>query len=672
MTTTSDPFAHFHDLQRGDTQQFARDAHAETLKHFDSAPFHTLSEDILKQLQNDKQIPFCQEHRAKMYHFHQSSEYPKGVYRVCRADTYRAGMPDWQILFQVADFDAILGDSVYLSGVSHYVEQPERVLLTLSADGADAAYTVEFDLAERRIVPGGFHFPLGKNHIAWRDADSVWVCPAWDERQQTASGYPCEVWLLERGKSFEDAVPVYRMESTGMMVNAWRYLDGMGKPIDLIEAAEGFYTNRYFYVDAGLVPHPLPLPSDSEIVGYLAGQLLVKLPSGWQRANHCYPEGALVAVKLNKGTLGQAECLFAPDERQAVAEVETTRHFVLLHYLDNVQSCLKAWHYAQGAWQEAELPPLPSGSIELTDQPWGGDVIYFAAGHFTTPLTLYALDLQVMELTVLRRQPAQFASDSLTVQQFHAQSADGTAIPYFHIGGTPAPDTPTIVYAYGGFGVAERPYYLNIIGRHWLAAGGAFVVANIRGGGEFRHWHHAARKQHKHRSVDDLLAVINDLHQRGLSSPQHTALQGGSNGGLITAAAFVRAPERIGALVCEVPLTDMLAYAELSAGASWTDEYGDPADPQMRPFLQALSPYHHLGEQPNYPPALITTARQDDRVHPAHALKFYAKLRALNAPAWLYAPEHGGHSDSGTQAADAEETALILCFLKQIIGRHHD
>lgn len=665
---TTDPFAHFHDLTRPDTVRFAREAHQETLNRFYDADCQRLSEDILKQLQNEKQIPFCQEHRARMYHFHQNSEYPKGVYRVCRADTYRAGMPDWQILFQVADFDEILGDSVYLSGVSHYVEQPERVLLTLSADGADAAYTVEFDLSTGKIVPNGFHFPLGKNHIAWRDADSVWVCPAWDERQQTASGYPREVWLLERGKSFEDAIPVYQADADSVMVHAWRYLDGQGKPIDLIESADGFFNSRYFYVDAQLELHQLPLPPQAQIAGYLAGQLLVKLPNGWQRANRSYPPGALVAVKLNKGVLGQAECLFAPNEHQAVAEVETTKHFVLLNYLDNVQSCLKAWRYTQNGWHEAELPNLPTGTIELTDQPWGGDVVYLAASHFTTPLTQYALDLNVSELTVLRRQPAQFSAENLMVRQFQARSADGTMIPYFHVGTAKAVPAPTIVYAYGSFDVAERPYYLNSIGRHWLAAGCAFVLANIRGGGEFRHWHQAACKQHKQRSVDDLLAVVNDLHERGFSTPQQTALQGGSNGGLITAAAFTQMPQKIGALVCEVPLTDMLAYTELSAGASWTDEYGDPADPDMQPFLQQLSPYHRLGEQPTYPPALITTAWQDDRVHPAHALKFYAKLKSLKMPAWLYAPEHGGHSDQGTQAATAEELALILCFLKQTIG----
>ena len=443
-----DPYARFHDLNASETRRFAAEAHAETLAQFaGSAEFSALRDDIFAQLQDEKQIPFCQEHRARMYHFHQSEEFPKGVYRVCSAASYRAGMPDWEILFSVADFDEILGDDVYLDGVSHYVEQPLQALLTLSAAGGDAAYTVEFDLANRRIVEGGFHFPAGKNHIAWRDADSVWVCPAWDERQLTASGYPREVWLLRRGQEFSDGLPVFRMEEDGVMVQAWRYLDGLGSPVDLIEAATGFFTKTYYQVFSDGRTAALKLPSDCEIAGYIAGQLLIKLVRPWQRANKSYPAGALVAVKLNKGELGEAALLLAPDDAQAVESVETTKRFIAVSLLDNVKGRLKAWKWTGKTWQEQILPELPQGALELTDQPWGGDLLYIAASDFTTPLTLYALDLQVNELSVLRRQPKQFDADGIAVRQLWARSADGTQIPYFHVGKNSSADTPTLAGA---------------------------------------------------------------------------------------------------------------------------------------------------------------------------------------------------------------------------------
>ncbi len=666
----TDPYAHLEDLDSELTRRFAADADAETAAAFGGAPFAALCDDIGAMLQDEQQIPFCQEHRGRMYHFHQSAAVPKGVYRVCSAASYRAGLPDWTVLFAVADFDALLDDDVYLDGVSHCVEAPERVLLSLSAGGGDAAYTVEFDLASRSVVAGGFHFPLGKNHIAWRDADSVWVCPAWDETQCTRSGYPRQVWLQRRGQYFEEAAAVYEMPPEGMMVHAWRYLDGQGAPIDLIEAAHGFFGKQYLQVLADGRTQPLRLPEDCEIHGYLAGQLLVLLKSDWQRAKHRYPAGSLLAVGLSKGELGAATVLFAPAAGQALHSVETSRRFVVLNLLDQVAGCLRVWRFAHGHWQAVAAPAFPGGVLEITDQPWGGDMIYVAASGFTTPLTLYALDLAVMELSVLRRQRPQFDAAEMVVSQYRATSADGTAIPYYHVGRPNGDDVPTLVYVYGGFGVPELPHYLGSMGRHWLAHGFALVLANVRGGGEFGPaWHRAAQGAvNKHKSVDDLLAVADDLVTRGLSRPSRLAVQGGSNGGLVAASAFCRRPEAIGALVCEVPLTDMLRYPHLSAGASWLEEYGDPDDAAQQPALRALSPYHNLRRQQAYPPALITTNLQDDRVHPAHALKFYARLRELEQPVWLAAPAAGGHSGGITQQQTAAELALVLCFLYRTVA----
>ena len=664
-----DPYQYLENLNSSQTHHFVQQAHEQTTTQFcQSDYFLKTKQQITAHLQDDKQIPFCQEHRAKMYHFHQSADFPKGVYRVCSAASYRAGLPEWQILFSVADFDEILGDDVYLDGVSHYVLQPEMVLLTLSSSGSDSAYTLEFNLNTGKIVPNGFHFPLGKNHIAWRDENSVWVCPAWDTRQLTTSGYPREVWLMKRGENFDQATPVYQMNESGVMVHAWRYLDGQGAPIDLIEAANTFFTKDYFYVHADTQAVKLPLPTDCDILGYLAGQLLIKLKSDWQRSKQKYVSGSLLAVKLNKGELGEAYCLFVPTQSQALECVETTRKFIIASLLDNVSGSLKAWKWENGVWLEQHLPRFPNGAIEITDQPWGGDTVHLTASDFVTPLTLFSLDLNVMELTVLRRQPKQFDTQDIVVTQHFTNSLDGTSIPYYHVGKQKTPNTPTLIYVYGGFDVAELPHYLGSIGQHWLTQGNAFVLANVRGGGEFAHWHKAAMRENKHKSVDDLLSIINDLCERGYSSHQKIAIQGGSNGGLMVASAFVRQPEKIGAMICEVPLTDMLRYTKLYAGASWIDEYGNPDNPHAYEYLSKFSPYHQLDNTKHYPPAFITTNLSDDRVHPAHALKFYAKLRNNpNAKAWLYAPKTGGHTGNGTQTDTAAELACIFAFLHETI-----
>lgn len=669
--STQDPYLHFEDLNHPDTQAMMQQADAATkLKFASDAVYTEICADMTALLQDEQQIPFCQEFRACMYHFHQSAEWPKGVYRVCSSASYRSGLPEWQILFSVADFDVILNDDVYLQGVAHYVEAPEQVLISLSAGGRDAAYTIEFNLKEKQIVTGGFHFPLSKSTVSWRDANSVWVCPAWDERQQTQTGYSRQVWLLERGKCFEEAMPILEMSAEGMMVNAWRYLDNQGSPIDLIEAANGFYHKQYYQILKNGQTKLLALPDDCELMGYLYGQLLVQLRSDWQRANQCYRAGSLVAVKLHKGILGAAQTIFVPDDHQAIDMVETTRKFVVVSILDQVQSRLLAWQFVQDCWQPLNLPTLPEGTLEIVDQPWGGDVLYLAISYFTMPLTLYTLDLQLLELCVMRRQQEQFNAEGIKVQQLWASSADGTLIPYYHVGRHVGTDVPTLVYLYGGFAMPQLPYYLGGIGRYWLAKGYAFVLANVRGGGEFGPtWHQAAQRKHKHISVDDLLAVLQDLYQHEYASAAHTAIQGGSNGGLLVASAMCREPQAMGAVVCEVPLTDMLRYHLLSAGASWIDEYGNPDNAIEQIALKALSPYHNLVNSSLYPPMLITTSGQDDRVHPAHALKFYARLHAYAQPVWLSVAESGGHNGGMTQLDMAGELALLMNFLYHTIVR---
>lgn len=664
-----DPYLYLENLDDPATRDFAAAAHEQLRRHLYGEDFNALCGDITAMLQDERQIPFCQEHRAQMYHFYQSADAPKGVYRVCSAADYRAGLPHWRVLFQVAAFDAVLDDDVSLAGVSHCVTAPHKVLLTLSADGADAAYTLEFDLETQQLVADGFHFPLGNNHIAWRDADSVWVCPAWDERQCTRSGYPRQVWLLRRGQDMAAAQPIFEANPEDMMVHAWRYLDGQGAPIDLMEVAYGFYRKQYYQIAADGAVRPIGLPETADIAGYLGGQLLVQLHHDWQRARQHYAAGSLLAVKLNKGELGRAQVLFAPQPGQALEAVETSRHFAMAHVLDQAAGRLCVWRCENGAWRPVAAPDFPGGALEITDQPWGGDVVYVATSGFTTPLTLYALDLQQMELSVMRRQKAQFTAEDIAVRRLQAPSADGTAVPYYHVGRRHDADTPTLVYVYGGFGVPELPHYLGAIGRYWLGLGFAFVLAHVRGGGEFGPaWHQAAQGMYKHRSVDDLLAVVTDVHRRGLSTPACTAIQGGSNGGLVTAAAYCRQPHSLGALVCEVPLTDMLRYPQLSAGASWLEEYGDPDDPVQRVALAALSPYHQIHEGQAYPPALITTHLGDDRVHPAHALKFYARLQAVGAPVWLAAPASGGHGGGVTQAETATELATVLAFLYRTVA----
>ena len=202
----------------------------------------------------------------------------------------------------------------------------------------------------------------------------------------------------------------------------------------------------------------------------------------------------------------------------------------------------------------------------------------------------------------------------------------------------------------------------------WLKRGGVYVVANIRGGGEYGPaWHKAAQKEHRHRSYEDFAAVAQDLIAHKVSAKTRIGAYGGSNGGLLAGNMLTHYPERFGAIVCGVPLLDMRRYTLLSAGASWIAEYGDPDKPEEWSYLQTFSPYHNLKKERAYPPVLFFTATSDDRVHPAHARKMAARMQKMGfTQAYFYENTEGGHS----AAADGKEAEAQTMLINEFLWRH--
>jgi prolyl oligopeptidase len=221
-----------------------------------------------------------------------------------------------------------------------------------------------------------------------------------------------------------------------------------------------------------------------------------------------------------------------------------------------------------------------------------------------------------------------------------------------------------LLRGYGGFQSSELPHYSAGIGNAWLARGGVYVVANIRGGGEFGpEWHRAALKGNRQRSFDDFIAVAEDLIARKVTSPRHLGILGGSNGGLLVGAVFTQRPELFNAVVCAVPLLDMKRYNKLLAGASWMAEYGDPDKAEDWAFLSQYSPYHQVSAGRKYPEVFFFTSTRDDRVHPAHARKMVAKMQAQGHPVLYYENTEGGHGGAADAAQRAHLQALQFSYL---------
>jgi len=670
--TTQDPFLWLEDLDNPQAQQWVEAQNARTQARLDSdARFAPVKDAVLATLRDTRQIPFFTEYDGWLYNFHQDAAHPRGIYRRATLDRYRSADPAWEV---VLDIDAIASaeqQDWYLDGVSHYTLTPKRCLVHLTRGGLDATVTREYDLARRQFVDGGFAFPEGKNHIIWRTEDEVFVCPAWAPEQLTRAGYAREVWIARRGEPWSAARRVLQLPEAAMMAIAWRFLGDGTRPLDIIEASDGFYSKSYHLINDDLSLSALPLPPRADIEGYLHGDFIVRLAEDWSWHAQTFQAGSLLAAPLAalQSGSGPLAVLFEPSARVSVAAVETTRRYVLVNLLDNVQSRVLGFERVGERWQPFALPTPEHGVIEFSDQPWQTDIVSYSFSDFLTPTGLYRLELPHGQPECLRTQPASFNAGPFLAEQRHAQAPDGTDIPYFLVRRRdlePNGATPTLLYGYGGFEVPMLPYYVDNFGPHWLEQGGAFAVACIRGGGEFGPaWHQAAQGVHKPVSFSDFIAVAEHLIASGVTRPAKLAIEGGSNGGLLVAAAMTARPDLFGAVVCEVPLIDMLRYTELLAGASWIDEYGDPEDHSERAALAAYSPYLQVHADARYPLALFTTSARDDRVHPAHARKMVAKLHQHGHEALFFETDGGGHTGNTDQEQTAEELARVLVYLYQ-------
>jgi prolyl oligopeptidase len=683
--SAQDPFLWLEDSRSAATQAWVAEQNAHTELALEQDPrFATLRADILQNMQNTAQIPLFSVHGGCLYNFHQSSSYPRGVYRRTTLESYVSSQPEWQIVFNLDALAAAEQMDWYLAGVDHCTLAPHRCLLSLNIGGSDACVIREYDVQACEFVTDGFEFPLSRSQVSWRDLDSVFVCPAWDEDQQTTAGFSAEVVLYRRGQAWHEAASMLVLPPDILKVAAWRFLDVDASALDLVEVARDFHRRSYFLLDAeaGEAAEPVYLPISARgiIEAYTQGQLIIRLNAAWTYQfadqSQIFTAGSLIALQCDRrsGELGAAQLIFQPNAQQSLQMVEAARSRLLVLILDNVTSRALVYHYQHGAWhsQSHQLPT--QGVIELVAQPWQSDALYFLYSHFLQPASLYRVDLaQAAPPQLLRQQIAAFDASDLHVEQCFARSADGTAIPYFivsNISKELGANTPTLLYGYGGFAVPLLPYYLDNLGPHWLKPGYRYVLANIRGGGEFGpEWHLAASAKDRQRSFDDFIAVAEDLIERGLTSPAKLAIQGGSNGGLLVANCMLQRPDLFGAVVCEVPLLDMLRFTDLGVGASWVAEFGDPQRAEDLPHLQVYSAYHNLNcaSEQHYPRVYLSASSNDDRTHPAHARKMAARLQVLGHAAYLSESAAGGHQGLTQQSQTAADLARILVFLQQTI-----
>jgi prolyl oligopeptidase len=338
----------------------------------------------------------------------------------------------------------------------------------------------------------------------------------------------------------------------------------------------------------------------------------------------------------------------------------------VLSYLKNVTSRLEVHDLSGKVLHEVALPGLGtmSGPSGREDE----DEVYFGFESFTTPYEIHALSVKTYEDKLYSKVVVPVDPTPFTVEQVFYPSKDGTKVSMFVVHRKDMKKdgrSRALLWGYGGFQISETSHFAASI-YPWLERGGIYAVPNLRGGSEYgEEWHKHGMLLEKQNVFDDLFGAAEYLVKEGYTRSDRLAVYGGSNGGLLTGAAITQRPDLFSAVICAVPLLDMVRYHKSGSGGTWVQEYGSAEDPEQFKALFAYSPYHHVKAGGQYPPLLLLSADHDDRVDPMHARKFAAAMQAAGgeSPVLLRVEKNSGHGGADLLKAEVEKGADRYAFL---------
>jgi prolyl oligopeptidase len=669
---SADPYIWLEEMEGKRALAWVEQENARSLGLLKADPrYATLHAEALKIVNFADRIPAPQLIGKAVFNFWQDPDHVRGLWRRTTAESYATAAPAWESVIDLDALSAAEKANWVWKGVDCLPPDYRRCLVSLSDGGEDATQVREFDLAARRFVDGGFALGRGKQSVDWIDQDTLIVTRDWGPGTMTTSGYGFVVKTLRRGQSLDQATEVFRGKETDVAADASVLRDGEGRQAVLITRATDFFHAEHWLLTAkGLVR--LPLPAKLTVDGLVDGQLIVTLREDWRPAPDAalLKQGSLISLDLaalEAGGIPSAQLLIEPGPRQSVEQVATTKSRVVVALYDNVRGGLTVLSRQSGAWRTSALPVAANSSVSLATGNEASDDLYYVVDGFLDPTRLWHADVATGAQQGVKTLPAQFDAANDVVEQFETPSSDGAMIPYFVVhpkGMKLDGSNPTLLYAYGGFEVSMLPAYSAMVGKLWLERGGVYVLANIRGGGEFGPaWHEAGLKTHRQLIYDDFAAVGRDLIARGITSPRRLGIEGGSNGGLLMGVEFNQHPDLWRAVVIQVPLLDMLRFEQIGAGASWAGEYGSIANPDEAAFLRKISPLHNLKAGVAYPEPFFVTSTKDDRVSPAHARKMAAKMQAMGLSFLYYENTQGGHAASANLQERAERVSLEFTYL---------
>jgi prolyl oligopeptidase len=667
-----DPYIFLEEARSSEALDWVAKENARTLAAFEADPrYAKLKADALAIFDSNDRIPFVSFRPDGLYNFWQDKANPKGVLRRTTLESYRTDKPQWEVILDIDALAKAEGKEWVYQGSTCLPPALNRCMIALSDGGEDATIMREFDTKTKQFVEGGFVLDSkSQGGVEWVDENTLLVGRNFGEGTLTESEYPFTTREWKRGTAIADAPEIFRGDAKDVSSGAALLRDN-DSVIHARIAYRGIsFHERLWYVWKDSQWLQLDLPTKANPVGIADGHLLFSPDVDWTTDGQTFPADSLVAVDLEEWKANpngaKKTLVWSPGYRQTKQGSTVTGGGLYVALLDNVIGKVLKFNFADGKWTSTQVALPDNATIGIAASSDETDQIMYTVSGFLEPTTLYYTD-GTSPPAVLKTSPTYFDPTGASVEQYEATSKDGTKIPYFIVkpkGMKADGSTATLLTGYGGFQVPRLPAYLGSTGKLWVENGGAYVLANLRGGGEFGpQWHQTAIRENKQRTWDDFIAVGEDLVRRGFTSPQHLGIQGGSQGGLLVGTFLTQRPDLLGAAIVQIPLFDMLRYHLIGRGASWIGEYGDPRIPEQRAWIEPYSPYQKIVAGVEYPEPFLWASTADDRTHPAHARKAAAKLKALGQPYYYFEDTTGGHSGGVDNDQRAKLQALQFIYL---------
>ena len=675
QTQQADPYQWLEDVGGEKALEWVKARNAVAQKRIEAdGGFDKLRTDLLAILDSNERIPFVTKHGEYYYNFWRDRKNERGLWRRTTLSEYQKSAPEWEVLLDLDALGKSEGENWVWKSVSLLRPDYKRALVSLSRGGADAVVVREFDLEQKTFLTDGFSLPEAKGSVSWVDQDHIFISTDFGTGSMTDSGYPRIAKLWKRGTPVSEAKVLYEGKQQDMSVGAM-HDDTPGHERNFVSRNLAFYNDELYWLKSPeeLIKIDVPNTANKSVVREM---LIIELREPWTVASKTFAAGSLLVADFDAYMSGKRdlEVLFEPTESTALSCFGATKNALILNVLEDVKNRIyvlkRTDREGKKVWSKEPLVGAPAfGTVNVTAvDPDESDEYFMTSTDYLNPTTL-SMGTLGQAPKELKRLPPFFDSSKFEISQNFATSDDGTKVPYFMV----APkglelngEHPTLLYGYGGFEISLQPNYNASVGRAWLSEGGVYVVANIRGGGEYGpRWHQAALKENRLRAYEDFAAVAKDLVARKVTRKERLGVQGGSNGGLLVGNMVTLYPELFAAGVCQVPLLDMKRYNKLLAGASWMAEYGNPDYPEQWAYIRKFSPYQNVQPNVQYPKVLFTTSTRDDRVHPGHARKMMAKMESQGHSVWYYENIEGGHGGAANNKQSAYMQSLAYTFLKQ-------